>query len=121
MPICVPLYVGSKKKKDIICLRELSKFIDGNRSDRVKDLILKGLLYEGRRDIPLELLENKYVNMPDVDMNTQNNVGSNFGSVRIVPGHGGMDNNSLNSVSRPNLNKFKAKKSVSDEDIEDRI
>lgn len=57
----VPLYIGDKKAKDKIVSAELQRFTEGNRCDRVKDLILKGLIYEGRAGIPEHLLEDKYV------------------------------------------------------------
>lgn len=57
----ISLYIGERKKKDKIVNNELLKYIEGDRSDRIKDLILKGLIFEGRRDIEEKLLDMRYM------------------------------------------------------------
>lgn len=57
----ISLYIGRKKKKDRIVDDELEKYIEGDRSDRIKDLILKGLIFEGRKDIDNKLLDMRYI------------------------------------------------------------
>ncbi|MCY6370216.1 hypothetical protein [Clostridium ganghwense] len=57
----ISLYIGRRKKKDKIVDDELLKYIEGDRSDRIKDLILKGLIFEGRKDIDDKLLDMRYL------------------------------------------------------------
>ena len=57
----ISLYIGNKRKKDRIVNKELSKFTEGDRSSRIKDLILKGLIFEGNKDIDEELLDIRYM------------------------------------------------------------
>lgn len=57
----ISLYIGRRKKKDRIVDDELIKYVEGDRSDRIKDLILKGLIFEGRKDIEDNLLDMRYM------------------------------------------------------------
>lgn len=57
----ISLYVGGRKKKDKIVNQELLKYIEGDRSDRIKDLILKGLIFEGKSNIDEKLLDMRYM------------------------------------------------------------
>lgn len=57
----ISLYIGERKKKDKIVNKELLKYIEGDRSDRIKDLILKGLIFEGDRSIDEKLLDMRYM------------------------------------------------------------
>lgn len=57
----ISLYIGERKKKDKIVNEELLKYIEGDRSDRIKDLILKGLIFEGNKNIDEKLLDMRYM------------------------------------------------------------
>jgi len=57
----ISLYIGERKKKDRIVNEELLKYVEGDRSDRIKDLILKGLIFEGKTDIEEKLLDMRYM------------------------------------------------------------
>lgn len=61
----ISLYIGRKKKKDRIVDDELEKYVEGDRSNRIKDLILKGLIFEGRGDIDKTLLDMRYMYAKD--------------------------------------------------------
>ncbi|MGY0373994.1 hypothetical protein [Clostridium sp. JNZ J1-5] len=56
----ISLYIGERKKKDKIVNEELLKYVEGDRSDRIKDLILKGLIFEGKKNIDENLLDMRY-------------------------------------------------------------
>ena len=57
----ISLYIGERKKKDKIVNEELLKFVEGDRSDRIKDLILKGLIFERKKGIDEKLLDMRYL------------------------------------------------------------
>jgi len=57
----ISLYIGDRRKKDKIVNEELLKYIEGDRSDRIKDLILKGLIFEGDKNIDEKLLDMRYI------------------------------------------------------------
>ncbi|GAA0182011.1 hypothetical protein SH2C18_44600 [Clostridium sediminicola] len=69
----ISLYIGTRKKKDRIVNQELSKFIEGDRSARIKDLILKGLIFEGNEDIDEKLLDVRYMMGLNVEVKTVKN------------------------------------------------
>jgi hypothetical protein len=74
----ISLYIGKKRKKDRIVNEELSKFTEGDRSSRIKDLILKGLIFEGNKGIDEKLLDIRYMMGLNVEVKTVKNTKSIF-------------------------------------------
>lgn len=110
MAMTISLYIGKRKRKDRICEKELSKFVEGDRSDRIKDLILKGLLYEGRADIPKEILEARYESYsPQVEVVAEEKSVSKTSK-------------KFNSDTKPDFSNIKVtKKTITDDELESRI
>lgn len=123
----ISLYIGRRKKKDRIVDDELIKYIEGDRSDRIKDLILKGLIFEGRKDIEDNLLDMRYMYsgsftaatalepspMP-VQPQIQPKIRPQVQTSPVKP--------TASNVSRPSFKDIKVKrKDIIDEDLENRI
>lgn len=123
----ISLYIGRRKKKDRIVDDELIKYIEGDRSDRIKDLILKGLIFEGRKDIEDTLLDMRYMysgsftaataleptQMP-VQPQIQPEIQPQVQASPIKP--------TSSNVSMPSFKGIKVKrKEIIDEDLENRI
>ncbi|WMJ79964.1 hypothetical protein RBU49_13970 [Clostridium sp. MB40-C1] len=113
----ISLYIGRRKKKDKIVDDELEKYVEGDRSDRIKDLILKGLIFEGRHDIDNKLLDMRYIyNNNDflgaMERGSKGNI--NIPVVNIK------DNSP--ALEKPDFNGIKIKTTeVIDEELESRI
>ena len=110
----ISLYIGNKKKKDRIVNKELEKFIEGDRSARIKDLILKGLIFEGNSDIDEGLLDIRYMMGLNVEVKTVKN---NYGTKETPK-----EKKSIESTS-PDFSSFKLKNPdfMIDDDLEERI
>lgn len=123
----ISLYIGRRKKKDRIVDDELIKYIEGDRSNRIKDLILKGLIFEGRKDIEDNLLDMRYMYsgsftaaaalepspMP-VQPQIQPQVHPQVQAAPVKP--------TALTVNRPSFKGIKVKrKEIIDEDLENRI
>ncbi len=119
----ISLYIGTKRKKDRIVNNELSKYIEGDRSARIKDLILKGLIFEGQRDIDETLLDIRYMMDLDVEVRTSK-VKKNDKVMEMNK----IENNKNNLVDMetntliPSFDNISISKSdIDDIDLEDRI
>lgn len=114
----ISLYIGRKKKKDRIVDDELEKYVEGDRSNRIKDLILKGLIFEGREDIDKTLLDMRYMYAKD-----------NLIAATKVVQEGIMQNSNKlpykrndASLDKPDFKGIKIKRTeVMDEELENRI
>lgn len=113
----ISLYIGARKKKDKIVNEELLKYIEGDRSDRIKDLILKGLIFEGKRNIDENLLDMRYAYSNHFTAATieERPVVEVFAKAPVIA--------SKNIESgKPDFSKIKVKrKKVIDDDLENRI
>lgn len=119
----ISLYIGRRKKKDRIVDDELIKYIEGDRSDRIKDLILKGLIFEGRKDIEDTLLDMRYMYsgsftaataLEPTQMPVQPQIQPQVQASPIKP--------TSSNVSMPSFKGIKVKKKeIIDEDLENRI
>lgn len=120
----ISLYIGTRKKKDRIVNGELSKFIEGDRSARIKDLILKGLIFEGNEDIDEKLLDVRYMMGLNVEVKTVKN--NNFNSKPIKQENNDLKNKSTIKTPEkivPDFKKIRVKNSdlMDDYELEDRI
>ncbi len=119
----ISLYIGTKRKKDRIVNNELSKYIEGDRSARIKDLILKGLIFEGKRDIDEKLLDIRY--MMDVDLEVRTNKIKKFDNItevtKIEKQKIRLDNTETNTLVPSFDNISISKSDIDDIDLEDRI
>lgn len=120
----ISLYIGSRKKKDRIVNEELSKFIEGDRSARIKDLILKGMIFEGNEGIDEKLLDVRYMMGLNVEVKTVKN--NNFNNKPIKQENNDLKNKSTMKTSEnivPDFKKIKMKNSdlMDDYELEDRI
>lgn len=113
----ISLYIGKRKKKDKIVNAELLKYIEGDRSDRIKDLILKGLIFEGKKNIDDRLLDMRYAydsgRLYTVVTTSEDEVSSAKMTENI-------DNDSENN--KPDFTNIKIERSeIEDDDLESRI
>lgn len=117
----ISLYIGSKKKKDRIVNEELVKFIEGDRSARIKDLILKGLIFEGNGDIDEGLLDVRYMMGLNVEVKTVKNNKKNYNTNEFENGSL-RDKSSIETIP-PDFSEIKIKSSdlMHDNELEDRI
>ncbi|MCY6960206.1 hypothetical protein [Clostridium brassicae] len=114
----ISLYIGRRKKKDKIVDDELEKYVEGDRSDRIKDLILKGLIFEGRNDIDNKLLDMRYIYNNNNDFVGAMERGSK-GNINI-PVVTIKDNSA--TLEKPDFKGIKIKTTeVIDEELESRI
>jgi hypothetical protein len=114
----ISLYIGERKKKDKIVNEELLKFVEGDRSDRIKDLILKGLIFEGKKDINEKLLDMRYL------YDANNLAAVTRDDVQIVQAFATPQVIEVKDidVEKPNFNNIKVVKSkIIDDDLEERI
>ncbi|KEI06764.1 hypothetical protein IRP63_00575 [Clostridium botulinum] len=114
----ISLYIGERKKKDKIVNKELLKYIEGDRSDRIKDLILKGLIFEGDRSIDEKLLDMRYM------------YGSHeFSAITTIEPepmkcdkNDRIINNNISDAQQPNFSNIKLTRSaIDDDELENRI
>ncbi|MCY6354919.1 hypothetical protein [Clostridium sp. ZS2-4] len=119
----ISLYIGRRKKKDRIVDDELIKYIEGDRSDRIKDLILKGLIFEGRKDIEDNLLDMRYMYSGNFTAATALEVSPTPIQPQVqhrIPTSPVKTTSS--TVGRPSFKGIKVKRrEVVDEDLENRI
>lgn len=114
----ISLYIGERKKKDKLVNEELLKFVEGDRSDRIKDLILKGLIFEGKKGIDDKLLDMRYLydanNLAAVTRDESQIVHA-FQSTQPIEAKD-------IEVERPNFSDIKVVKAkLIDDDLEERI
>src|SRR3712207_1885279 len=116
----ISLYIGERKKKDRIVNEELLKYIEGDRSDRIKDLILKGLIFEGNKGIDEKLLDMRYMygshEFSAITTLETENIGiTNKPPIMSKP------ENSINEV-KPDFSNIKVTRTaIDDEELENRI
>lgn len=116
----ISLYIGERKKKDHIVNEELLKYVEGDRSDRIKDLILKGLIFEGKTDIDEKLLDMRYLYEKKftVSNNKAHYVQKN---VEDKPSFSNIKNKEIEDV-KPDFTNIKIdKKDIIDDELEERI
>jgi len=114
----ISLYIGERKKKDKIVNKELLKYIEGDRSDRIKDLILKGLIFEGDRSIDEKLLDMRYMygshEFSAITTIEPDPIRFNKSDLNI--------NKNDNNSSEPNFSNIKLTRSdIDDDELENRI
>lgn len=120
----ISLYIGRRKKKDRIVDDELIKYIEGDRSDRIKDLILKGLIFEGRKDIEDNLLDMRYMYSGNFTAATALEASPMPVQPQIQPQiqAAAPAKPIASSVSKPSFKGIKVeRKEIIDEDLESRI
>ena len=112
----ISLYIGERRKKDKIVNEELLKYIEGDRSDRIKDLILKGLIFEGDKSIDEKLLDMRYIynNLSSIKVDTQPVAKKFSKDSQLKP--------KTIEESKPDFSRIKIeKRNVIDDDLESRI
>lgn len=115
----ISLYIGARKKKDKIVNEELLKFIEGDRSDRIKDLILKGLIFENKKGIDEKLLDMRY--LYDSNNLTAATIDDSTPAVQAVSKVQVSEVKEI-EVEAPDFSHLKVSKSmIVDDDLEDRI
>ncbi len=114
----ISLYIGARKKKDKIVNEELVKFIEGDRSDRIKDLILKGLIFENKKGIDEKLLDMRYL------YDSNNLTAATIDDTLVVQAVPKIKVSELKDieVETPDFSHLKVSKTIIvDDDLEDRI
>ncbi|MCY6484809.1 hypothetical protein OW763_10700 [Clostridium aestuarii] len=107
----ISLYIGKRKKKDRIVDRELERYVEGDRSERIKDLILKGLIFEGRKDIDERLLDMRYMYSSNLTAMTIEEE-----KVENIP------KKTPTKEKKPDFSNIKVhRKEIEDDELEDRI
>lgn len=116
----ISLYIGERKRKDKIVNEELLKYVEGDRSDRIKDLILKGLIFEGRSDIEEKLLDMRYMYSNNYVAVTREE--SHFVQASTMPSHVSVNRGKEAEEDKPDFSNIKVeKKELIDDDLESRI
>jgi hypothetical protein len=114
----ISLYIGERKKKDKIVNEELLKFVEGDRSDRIKDLILKGLIFERKKGIDEKLLDMRYL------YNSNNLTAATREDIHIVQALSNVQIMEAKTIDAevPDFSQLKvAKTKIVDDDLEERI
>ncbi|QGU93848.1 hypothetical protein GOM49_00755 [Clostridium bovifaecis] len=116
----ISLYIGERKKKDKIVNEELLKYVEGDRSDRIKDLILKGLIFEGKTGIEEKLLDMRY--MYNNSFVTVTKEEDSVTQVIAATSSSVPDKDRILEEIKPDFSNIKVeKKEIVDDDLEERI